>query len=123
MTGVQTCALPIFVSGDAEREKDRGPARYLVAREDPSRKVGFISGTSDTYCKGCDRLRVASDGMLRPCLATNDGLSAAQRARSGDSAGVANAVAEAWTLKPDGESFKGCTETSAAGVSMRGIGG
>lgn len=113
----------LLASGDAEREKDRGPARYLLARHDPTKKVGFITGTSDTYCKGCDRLRVASDGMLRPCLATNDGLSAAQLARSGDAAGVAVAVADAWTLKPDGESFKGCTETSAAQVSMRAIGG
>jgi cyclic pyranopterin phosphate synthase len=36
---------------------------------------------------------------------------------------VAEAVADAWTMKPDGEVFKGCTEDSAAGVSMRGIGG
>jgi cyclic pyranopterin phosphate synthase len=110
-------------SGEPEREADRGPARYLVARHDRTKKVGFITGTSDTYCKGCDRLRVASDGMLRPCLATNDGLSASRVARSGDMAGVAAAVAEAWTMKPDGESFKGCTESSAADVSMRGIGG
>ncbi|RYE79269.1 MAG: hypothetical protein EOO74_03975, partial [Myxococcales bacterium] len=39
-------------------------------------RVGFISGTSDTYCGDCDRLRVASDGVLRPCLATNDGVEA-----------------------------------------------
>jgi cyclic pyranopterin phosphate synthase len=113
----------LLVTGDAEREKDRGPAGYLVARDDSAKKVGFITGTSDTYCKGCDRLRVASDGTLRPCLATNDGLSAASVARTGDADGVAAAVADAWTMKPDGESFKGCTETSAAGVSMRGIGG
>ena len=109
--------------GEAEREQDRGPARYLVTRHDPSKKVGFITGTSDTYCKGCDRLRVASDGVLRPCLATNDGLPAASLARAGDAAGVASAVADAWKMKPDGEVFKGCTEDSAAGVSMRGIGG
>ena len=113
----------LLESGEAAREADRGPARYLVARHDKTKKVGFITGTSDTYCKGCDRLRVASDGMLRPCLATNDGLSAAQLARTGDTSGVARAVAEAWTKKPDGEVFKGCTEDSAAGVSMRGIGG
>jgi cyclic pyranopterin phosphate synthase len=113
----------LLLPGDAQREKDRGPARYLVARQDPTKKVGFISGTSDTYCKGCDRLRVASDGMLRPCLATNDGLSAADVARSGDAGAVAAAIADAWTLKPDGEVFKGCTESSAADVSMRGIGG
>ncbi len=113
----------LLVVGEAERERDRGPARYLSARHDPEKKVGFITGTSDTYCKGCDRLRIASDGMLRPCLATNDGVSAASLARAGDADGVANAVADAWTMKPEGESFKGCTEASAAEVSMRGIGG
>jgi GTP 3',8-cyclase len=113
----------VLITGEAVREKDRGPARYLVARHDAAKKVGFITGTSDTYCKGCDRLRVASDGMLRPCLATNDGISAAELARTGDAEGIANAVADAWTMKPDGESFKGCTEQSAAEVSMRGIGG
>ena len=44
-------------------------------------------------------------------------------ARTGDATGVALAVADAWVMKPDGESFKGCTEPSAADVSMRGIGG
>ncbi len=110
-------------TGEPAHEVDRGPARYLRARHDPSKKVGFITGTSDTYCKGCDRLRVASDGTLRPCLATNDGLSAASSARKGDAMGVAGAVAEAWTMKPDGDVWKGCTENTAASVSMRGIGG
>jgi len=113
----------LLAAGELEREPDRGPARYVRARHDASKKVGFITGTSDTYCKGCDRLRVASDGTLRPCLATNDGLSAASLARGGDAAGVAEAVGQAWKKKPDGESFKGCTESSAAAVSMRGIGG
>jgi len=113
----------LVTNGQAEREAERGPARYLRARHDATKKVGFITGTSDTYCKGCDRLRVASDGTLRPCLATNDGLAAAELARAGDTSGVARAVAEAWTKKPDGEVFKGCTEDSAASVSMRGIGG
>ncbi|MEO8874572.1 MAG: GTP 3',8-cyclase MoaA, partial [Polyangiaceae bacterium] len=110
-------------TGTAERENDRGPARYVAARHDASKKVGFISGTSDTYCKGCDRLRVASDGMLRPCLATSDGLSASDLARAGDADGVAEKIARAWLMKPDGDVFKGCTEPSATSVSIRQIGG
>jgi cyclic pyranopterin phosphate synthase len=106
-----------------ERDADRGPAKYVRARHDPAKRIGFITGTTDTYCKGCDRLRVASDGTLRPCLATEDGLSAEHAARSGDSAAVAAAVEEAWKLKPDGEVFLGCTEESASRVSIRAIGG
>jgi cyclic pyranopterin phosphate synthase len=110
-------------AGEPVREPDRGPAKYLRARHDPAKKVGFITGTSDTYCKGCDRLRVAADGTLRPCLATNDGLGAGHVARSGDADAIAMAIHEAWRLKPDGEIWKGCTEPDAASVSMRGIGG
>jgi cyclic pyranopterin phosphate synthase len=106
-----------------EREPDRGPARYVTAKGDASRRVGFISGTTDTYCKGCDRLRVSSDGVLRPCLATNDGLSAQQAARAGDADSVGTLLAEAWKMKPDGETFRGCTEESARAVSIRAIGG
>lgn len=113
----------LVAPGDPVHERDRGPAKYLVARHDSTKRVGFITGTSDTYCKGCDRLRVASDGTLRPCLATNDGLAAGDLAREGDERRVADAVAEAWTMKPDGETWKGCTESTAARVSMRGIGG
>ncbi len=109
--------------GHALPEADRGPAKYLVARHDRTKRVGFITGTSDTYCKGCDRLRVASDGTLRPCLATNDGLAAGSVARAGDADAVVGAVHEAWLRKPDGEVWKGCTEPDAASVSMRGIGG
>lgn len=114
--------------GDPVAEANRGPAKYLFARGpghdgDGQRKVGFITGTSDTYCKGCDRLRVAADGTLRPCLATNDGLSAATEARAGDVNEIVTAVEHAWRMKPDGDVWKGCTEPAAASVSMRGIGG
>jgi len=122
-TEMRDALAPLLEDGEPEREANRGPARYLRARHDETKRVGFISGTSDTYCKGCDRLRVASDGTLRPCLATEDGVSAAAAARAGDAAGVVEALEQAWEMKPDGDVFKGCTEESAAQVSMRAIGG
>jgi cyclic pyranopterin phosphate synthase len=85
--------------------------------------VVFITGTTDTYCDSCDRLRVASDGTLRPCLATNDGVAAMPLAQAGDVEGLVRAIGEAWALKPDGRTWKGCTEETAADVSMRAIGG
>jgi GTP 3',8-cyclase len=109
--------------GDATVDPDRGPAKYLGARHDPRLRVGFITGTTHTYCETCDRMRVAADGMLRPCLATNDGVAAKTIADAGDVEGVADAVADAWKKKPDGRVWKGCTESTAAGVSMRATGG
>ena len=107
---------------DAVPEPDRGPARYVHGRGS-SLRVGFISGTSDTYCGSCDRLRVSSTGTLRPCLAPDAGVEAAAALAEGAAGRVASLVGEAWALKPDGRTFKGCTESSAASVSMRAIGG
>ncbi|HEX3770441.1 MAG TPA: radical SAM protein [Polyangiaceae bacterium] len=106
-----------------ERDPDRGPARYVALRGAPRLRVGFITGSTDTYCDACDRLRVASDGVLRPCLATNDGVAAKTLAEAGDVEGIVGAIADAWAMKPDGETWKGCTESTAADVSMRAIGG
>lgn len=104
-------------------EPNRGPATYVRGKADPGKRIGFISGSSDTYCSQCDRLRVASDGVLRPCLATNEGVSAAREAGEGDEAGIARRLKEAWAKKPDGETWKGCTEPTAKNVSIRHIGG
>jgi cyclic pyranopterin phosphate synthase len=101
----------------------RGPAKYVPSRHDPSLRVGVITGTTDTYCEGCDRLRVSASGTLRPCLATDRGVGAAEAARSGDPDRIAHAVTEAWKLKPDGQTWRGCTEPTASEVSMRAIGG
>jgi cyclic pyranopterin phosphate synthase len=106
-----------------ERDPDRGPARYVRLRADARLRVGFITGSTDTYCASCDRLRVASDGMLRPCLATSDGVAAMALAEAGNENGIVGAIADAWAMKPDGDTWKGCTETTAAAVSMRAIGG
>jgi GTP 3',8-cyclase len=118
-----TLLAPLVSEGDAVVDPDRGPARYVHARHDATKRIGFISGTSDTFCAGCDRLRVASNGTLRPCLATNDGLSGADEANEGDARAVAAAVREVWKQKPDGQTWKGCTEESARDVSIRSIGG
>jgi GTP 3',8-cyclase len=113
----------LIEDGQGTVDADRGPARYVRARDGQGRRVGFITGSTDTYCQACDRLRVASDGMLRPCLATNDGVRAMDLAEAGDVQALGRAIREAWSLKPDGRTWKGCTESSAATVSMRAIGG
>jgi cyclic pyranopterin phosphate synthase len=113
---------PLLADDAPKVDPDRGPARYIRSK-DGVHRVGFITGTSDTYCKGCDRLRVAADGTLRPCLATNDGVSASAEAAAGDLRGVQEALGRAWAKKPDGDLWKGCTETTAKDVSIRKIGG
>lgn len=118
----------LLCDDDAARDHDRGPARYVLARDGSGRRVGFISGSTDTYCGGCDRLRATSDGTLRPCLATNDGVALGPALRAATRDGrdtdglVADGLAAAWARKPDAQ-WKGCTEVTARSVSMRATGG
>lgn len=36
--------------------------------------IGFISAVSESFCAGCNRVRLTADGVLKPCLCFNDGL-------------------------------------------------
>ncbi len=50
-----------------KNEWGSGPAKNF--RIDGAKGVvGFISAISDHFCGGCNRLRLTSDGKLRPCL-------------------------------------------------------
>lgn len=112
----------LLAPGTAARDEDRGPAKYRRAHHDPTLRVGFITGTTDTYCAGCDRLRVTSDGTVRPCLATNDGVAAMDAANAHDVPELVTKIRQAWAMKP-GSTWKGCTEDTAKDVSMRATGG
>ncbi|MGZ3418211.1 MAG: GTP 3',8-cyclase MoaA [Polyangiales bacterium] len=111
----------LFVTqADAKRDESRGPAIYTDAI---GGRIGFITGTTDTFCEGCDRLRVTSLGELRACLATNDGVDVSNAIRAGDIEAISRGLDEAWEKKPDGVVWKGCTEDTAAAVNMRATGG
>jgi len=44
-----------------------GPATYFKI-ESAIGAVGFISGRSTVFCQHCTRLRLSSDGRVKPCL-------------------------------------------------------
>jgi cyclic pyranopterin phosphate synthase len=44
-----------------------GPALYFRAKNSAG-TIGFISGRSSMFCQQCNRLRLTSDGKIRPCL-------------------------------------------------------
>lgn len=59
-----------------------GPARYYRF---PGAKgsVGFITPMTEHFCATCNRLRMTSDGHLRPCLLGNDEISIKEALRNG----------------------------------------
>ncbi len=104
------------------RSIDRGPAEYAQSA-DGRHRVGFISGSSRTFCDRCDRIRVTSQGRVRACLVVADGLDLTPCLREprADEA-IAALVERAWAMKPTG-AWRGCHEPTAREVSMRETGG
>jgi cyclic pyranopterin phosphate synthase len=77
--------------------------------------IGFINPLSGVFCKTCNRMRLSSQGLLKPCLASGLCLDLRSLLRSGaDDGALRQAVFEAAARKPLGHDFSGsCGETGA----------
>ncbi len=45
----------------------QGPANYFKIKNSAG-NIGFISGRSTVFCHSCNRIRLTSDGKIKPCL-------------------------------------------------------
>ncbi len=61
-----------------------GPARYYRL---PGARgtIGFITPMTEHFCHSCNRLRLTSDGQLRPCLLDDDEVNLKEALRNGAS--------------------------------------
>lgn len=50
-----------------------GPATYYE-REGFHGRIGLINAVSHPFCRGCNRIRLTSDGTLKPCLQSEAGM-------------------------------------------------
>lgn len=61
-----------------------GPARYFRLPHARG-TIGFITPVSEHFCINCNRLRLTSDGKLRPCLLSASEINLRRPLRNGDS--------------------------------------
>jgi cyclic pyranopterin phosphate synthase len=59
-----------------------GPAIYYSIRGFRG-KIGFINAMSDGFCETCNRLRLSSRGLLKPCLSSEISLDLCRLLRGG----------------------------------------
>ena len=67
-------------------------------------KIGFISPMSHKFCGSCNRIRLTSDGKIKPCLGDNGEVNIIDAIRT-DREKLAQVVEEAVYMKPEGHSF------------------
>ncbi|MDL2257752.1 GTP 3',8-cyclase MoaA [Eubacteriales bacterium OttesenSCG-928-K08] len=68
-------------------------------------RVGFISPISHQFCGECNRIRIMSDGMLRPCLGKNSELSLLNALADVDDTTLLETIRTAVYEKPSGHAF------------------
>ena len=79
-----------------------GPAKYFRF-PDARGTIGFITPVSEHFCFHCNRLRLTSDGKLRPCLLDETEIDLEQPLRTGTSiSGIMSLIEEAAARKPLG---------------------
>jgi cyclic pyranopterin phosphate synthase len=91
-----------------------GPAKYYQIKGGKG-TVGFINALSQHFCKTCNRIRLTSEGKLRPCLFSNKeiDIKKAIRERAGDKKNesvsrrkiIRDKIIEAVKLKPKGHNL------------------
>jgi len=76
-----------------------GPSRYY-RNASTGQKVGVISAVSEHFCLLCNRLRVTSVGVVRPCLFGNFGVPVIEALRKKDRNSLKKRILEAVAAKP-----------------------
>ena len=112
-----------------------GPAEY-VQFPGFGKRIGFISAVSHQFCGGCNRVRLTSEGYLKPCLQYESGtdLKTLLRGGAGDPE-IKAAMEKAFYEKPAHHQFgvngqpgensqgKSCAEETLETKEMSRIGG
>ena len=87
-------------------EVGSGPAKYY-SFEGLKCRIGFISPMSHKFCSSCNRIRLTSEGLLRPCLGSDEGVDLRKPMRDGASdEELVLLICEGITDKPAGHRFE-----------------
>jgi cyclic pyranopterin phosphate synthase len=120
-TEVRDALAPVLDVAAPEKRAQRGPASYLPARG--GGEVGFITALTTSFCDVCDRVRVTSQGEIRACLASPDGVSLRDLLRGGASDDHVVATLRAALAGKDAHAFHAEGHGRARDVVMTRVGG
>lgn len=84
---------------EVRKAKLGGPARNYEL--DNGAAIGIITPISNHFCNECDKLRLTSDGKLRPCLLSDKEIDLVPAIKSGDKDGLIKLIAEGLNVKDE----------------------
>lgn len=88
-----------------EEHRGNGPAHYDASAQLLGR-IGWIEAVSHRFCDSCNRARVTSTGLLKPCLCYGEGTDLRALLRRGaEDAALEQAMAAAIYAKPQSHCF------------------
>mgnify|MGYP003925970623 CR=1 FL=1 len=102
-----------------------GPAKYWRL-QDGKGFIGFISALSNHFCNECNRLRITSDGKIRPCLFSETEIDLKPVLRGGgDDRELERLLVLATQCKPEGHNYNPASKINKFDSCrpMSGIGG
>ena len=88
-----------------DRVHGNGPAVYY-RRAGQTGAIGLISAMHSSFCGSCNRIRLTSQGEVKPCLCYEDSISLKPALAEGSEEGLRQALAEAIDKKPAGHTFE-----------------
>lgn len=101
------------------QKRGHGPAGYYEFGERGC--VGFISAVHHKFCDRCNRVRLTSDGFLKLCLASEEGVNLRDQIRAGmDEKGLTELMERTIAGKPLSHHFE---EAGVKALNMNQIGG
>lgn len=97
----ETVEAGLGILQDVHKLTGSGPAKYHRLPGAVG-TIGFISAVSDHFCRRCNRLRLTSQGTLRPCLYSKNEIDVKGALRTGaEEMELARLVMQAAKCKPD----------------------
>ena len=110
-------------AADRGPKDGNGPAVYYRL-EGFRGRIGFISALSPMFCASCNRIRLTSEGLLKPCLQYAAGTDLRQLLREGaDDQSLRQAIEACILQKPRQHAFCSEEETGKEEKNMSLIGG
>ncbi len=100
ISDIKDLCSQVGVIQEEESFQGNGPASYYRI-EGARGLVGFISPVSRHFCAKCNRLRITSDGKIKPCLFSADEIDLLEA--KGDVEKMKEMFMEALKLRPDPE--------------------